>query len=83
MQRTFAKVGLRVQIRAALNELFDFGRPAKVTLAVLAERVGRELPIAANVVGARVSLEPGQYVKLAGPDPLELALASSILPRES
>ena len=70
-------------IRAALNELFDFGRPAKVTLAVLAERVGRELPIAANVVGARVSLEPGQYVKLAGPDPLELALASSISPRES
>ena len=70
-------------IRAALNELFDFGRPAKVTLAVLAERVGRELPIAANVVGARVSLEPGQYVKLAGPAPLELALASSILPRES
>jgi pyrimidine operon attenuation protein / uracil phosphoribosyltransferase len=68
-------------IRAALNELFDFGRPARVTLAVLAERLGRELPISANVVGKHVSLEPGQYVKLAGPEPLELALASSIVSR--
>ena len=65
-------------IRAALNELFDFGRPARVTLAVLAERDGRELPIAADIVGTRVTLAPGQYIKLNGPQPLELALASNI-----
>ena len=41
-------------IRAALNELFDFGRPAAVRLAVLADRGGRELPMAADFVAARV-----------------------------
>jgi len=39
-------------IRAALNELYDFGRPAAVDLAVLVDRGGRELPIAARFVGA-------------------------------
>jgi pyrimidine operon attenuation protein/uracil phosphoribosyltransferase len=43
-------------VRAALNELFDFGRPAQVELMVLADRENRELPIAANVVGERVSI---------------------------
>ncbi len=43
-------------IRAALNELFDFGRPRAVRLAVLADRGGRELPIAADFVGARVQM---------------------------
>ncbi|WP_062307948.1 bifunctional pyr operon transcriptional regulator/uracil phosphoribosyltransferase PyrR [Polynucleobacter sinensis] len=43
-------------VRAALNELFDFGRPARVELMVLADRENRELPIAANVVGERVSI---------------------------
>ncbi|MBT6275841.1 MAG: bifunctional pyr operon transcriptional regulator/uracil phosphoribosyltransferase PyrR [Chromatiales bacterium] len=65
-------------IRAALNELFDFGRPSRVTLAVLVERDGRELPIQADVVGKHIVVEDGQYLKLAGPTPLELALASSI-----
>lgn len=69
-------------IRAALNELFDFGRPARVTLAVLVERDERELPIRADVVGVRMALAPGQSIKLAGPDPLELALASSLAQRE-
>jgi pyrimidine operon attenuation protein/uracil phosphoribosyltransferase len=41
-------------IRAALNELWDFGRPARVRLAVLADRGGRELPIAADFTGAVV-----------------------------
>ena len=59
-------------IRAALNELFDYGRPASIMLAVLIERSGRELPIAADVVGAHV--EPGidEHIKLTGPDPLRL-----------
>src|SRR5690625_1734382 len=59
-------------IRAALNEIFDYGRPRRVLLAVLVDRGGRELPIAADVVGARIALNPGEQIKLTGPDPLEL-----------
>jgi pyrimidine operon attenuation protein/uracil phosphoribosyltransferase len=43
-------------VRAALNELFDFGRPSAVRLAVLADRGGRELPVAAEFTGARVAV---------------------------
>lgn len=59
-------------IRAALNELFDYGRPASIMLATLIERGGRELPIQANVVGRHVELSPGEHIKLSGPDPLAL-----------
>ncbi len=59
-------------IRAALNEIFDYGRPASVTLAVLIERPGRELPIEAQVVGRHLELAPNEYVELGGPEPLEL-----------
>lgn len=52
-------------IRAALNEIFDYGRPASVTLAVLIERDGRELPIQADVVGESMQLAAHQQVKLA------------------
>ena len=61
-------------IRAALNELFDFGRPASVLLAVLVDRGGRELPIQPDALGARMQLAPGHEIKLAGPDPLRLEL---------
>ncbi len=61
-------------IRAALNEIFDYGRPASVTLAVLIERDGRELPIEAQVVGAHLKLDRSQHVKLTGPDRLELKI---------
>lgn len=61
-------------IRAALNEIFDYGRPASVTLAALVERSGRELPIQADVVGEQLDLEPGEHVKLNGPDPLVLVV---------
>ncbi len=50
--------------RAALNEIFDYGRPATVTLTVLIERNGRELPIRPDIVGATVQLEKGQQLKL-------------------
>jgi pyrimidine operon attenuation protein/uracil phosphoribosyltransferase len=63
-------------IRAALNEIFDFGRPASVVLAVLADRNGRELPIQADVVGMRLSLSATEHVKLCGPEPLELVYSS-------
>ena len=51
-------------VRAALNELFDFGRPAGVELMVLVDRGGRELPIAANFVGQHLQLPPNQILAL-------------------
>ncbi|EIC20013.1 bifunctional pyr operon transcriptional regulator/uracil phosphoribosyltransferase PyrR [Thiorhodovibrio frisius] len=59
-------------IRAALNVLFDYGRPAQVLLAILAERDGRELPINPDVVGLHAELERGSHIKLSGPEPLQL-----------
>ncbi len=64
-------------VRAALNELFDFGRPASVMLAVLIDRGGRELPIQPDAVGARVELPRGSEIKLTGPDPLGLEILST------
>ena len=52
-------------IRAVLNELFDYGRPARVRLAVLVDRGGRELPVAAEFAAARVALPPTQSLALA------------------
>jgi pyrimidine operon attenuation protein/uracil phosphoribosyltransferase len=52
-------------IRAAMNELFDYGRPASIKLAALVDRGGRELPVAAQFVGATIALPPGQNVELA------------------
>jgi len=51
-------------IRAAMNELFDYGRPASIRLAALIDRGGRELPIAAQFLGAQVKLAPGQSIEL-------------------
>ena len=67
-------------IRAAMNELFDFGRPASITLIVLIERDGRELPIQADIAGASMKLARNQHVKLTrtredgGPETLRLAV---------
>lgn len=52
-------------IRAVLNELFDYGRPARIRLAVLVDRGGRELPVQADVAVARVSLPADQTLSLA------------------
>lgn len=49
-------------VRAALDELADFGRPARIALAVLVDRGGRELPIHADVVGKRVDVERADRV---------------------
>jgi len=62
-------------IRAAMNALFDYGRPASITLAIAVDRGGRELPIQADVLGCRLELDPGEQVKLCGPDPLRLETA--------
>jgi len=55
-------------IRAALNELFDFGRPRAVRLAVLADRGGRELPISADFVGAEVAVGADEELVLSNED---------------
>lgn len=60
--------------RAAMNELFDYGRPASVTLAVLIERNGRELPIRPDIIGASVTLEKDQHLKLTNKTGLQLEL---------
>jgi pyrimidine operon attenuation protein/uracil phosphoribosyltransferase len=52
-------------IRAAVNELYDFGRPASVALAVLVDRGGRELPICAAFAPATIELPTGQRLSLA------------------
>lgn len=59
-------------VRAAMNEIFDYGRPRTITLVALIDRTGRELPIDANVYGRRITLGPDEHVKLLGPDPLRL-----------
>ena len=64
-------------VRAALNEIFDYGRPASVLLAVLVERSGRELPIQADVHGIRMDLGPNEQIKLNGPESLSLSLQTS------
>lgn len=61
-------------IRAALNELFDYGRPASVTLVCMLDLNARELPIRPDIVGATLSLPDNQRVKLTGPEPLSLEL---------
>lgn len=55
-------------IRAVLNELFDFGRPASVTLAVLVDRGGRQLPIAAAFSAAKLVLPASQRLSLTRAD---------------
>lgn len=49
-------------IRAALDELADFGRPARIALAVLIDRGGRELPIQPDIVGKKIEARPGDRV---------------------
>jgi len=57
-------------IRAAMNEIFDYGRPASITLACLIVRSGRELPIQADAVGQALELADNEQIKLTGPEPL-------------
>jgi len=64
-------------IRAALNEIFDYGRPASVTLVTLIERSGRELPIQPDVSGLHPPLEAEEHIRLNGPQPLSLEIGRS------
>lgn len=60
--------------RAAMNIIFDYGRPSSIVLAVLVERDGRELPIRPDVVGQSVRLSTNQQIKLRGPDNMSLTI---------
>lgn len=61
-------------IRAALNEIFDYGRPNQVVLAVLIERNGKQIPLCPDCIGASIALNSDQRVKLTGPEPLNIRL---------
>lgn len=51
-------------VRAAMNEIFDYGRPRRITLAVLVQRTDHELPIRADVVGQTLSVHANEYIDL-------------------
>jgi len=57
-------------VRAAMNELFDYGRPRRIRLAVLYQRNGRELPVCADWVGQEPMLDAGEQIHVDGPDPV-------------
>jgi len=62
-------------VRAAMNELFDYGRPASIALVVLADRGGRQLPICAQHCGARIEVPAGMRLRLKRGADGKLALA--------
>ncbi len=55
-------------VRAAMNEIFDYGRPSRITLAVLIQRTGHELPIRADVIGQAIDLSDNMHVSLDASD---------------
>jgi len=61
-------------VRAAMNELFDYGRPRRILLAILIDRGEREIPVQADVVGDTIKLDSGSHIKLEGPEPLKLVI---------
>lgn len=70
-------------IRAALNEIFDFGRPASVCLVSLIERSGRELPIQPDIIGLEPPLTDDEHIRLRGPAPLCLEIGTKVQPRHA
>jgi pyrimidine operon attenuation protein / uracil phosphoribosyltransferase len=69
-------------VRAALDELADFGRPARIMLCVLIDRGGRELPIQPDIVGEKVDANQSQVVEVRVPE-VDGVLAVEIVPRTS
>ncbi|HXF17862.1 MAG TPA: phosphoribosyltransferase family protein, partial [Burkholderiales bacterium] len=61
-------------IRAAMNELFDYGRPKSIRLAALIDRGGRQLPIAAQFVGDEYAVAEGEQIELTKNEKDELSL---------
>ena len=52
-------------VRAAMNEIFDYGRPTSINLLVLIDRNERELPIQADIIGQTLQLKKGEQIKLS------------------
>jgi pyrimidine operon attenuation protein/uracil phosphoribosyltransferase len=67
-------------VRAAINELFDYGRPQRIELAVLVDRGGRELPVEATYAGARLAVARNLSVVLSRGDDGRLALGAESAP---
>lgn len=68
--------------RAAMNEIFDYGRPASIILVTLVDRKGgRELPVQPDISGLQV--RSNQALKLTGPDPLQMTLTDTQTPETS
>ncbi|MBL7003118.1 MAG: bifunctional pyr operon transcriptional regulator/uracil phosphoribosyltransferase PyrR [Gammaproteobacteria bacterium] len=63
-------------IRAAMNEIFDYGRPDKIILAVLIQRDGRELPIQTDYFALNIALKENEHVKLQGPEPITYRISN-------
>ena len=69
-------------VRAALDELADFGRPRRTLLCVLVDRGGRELPIHADIVGRTATVDPASDVVVAVPE-IDGAFGVTVVPREA
>ncbi len=65
-------------VRAALNEIFDYGRPKQILLAVLIERDGKQIPISPDCAGISITLAANQRIKLTGPDPLGIDIQTVV-----
>lgn len=61
-------------VRAAMNEIFDYGRPKRIVLAILIDRGEREIPVQADIVAKTMDLDAGSHIKLEGPEPLTLVV---------
>jgi len=68
-------------VRAAMNLLFDYGRPASIRLAVLVDRGGRELPVCPDFIGARLELAADRHISLRrdADGALSLVMGSSLV----
>ena len=61
-----------------MNEILDYGRPQQIILAILIARGERESPIQADIVAETIQLDPGNHIKLDGPNPLQLTIKSNL-----
>ena len=61
-------------VRAAMNEIFDYGRPQKIVLAILIDRGNREIPIQPDIIGDTIELDSGSHIKLDGPESLKFSI---------
>jgi pyrimidine operon attenuation protein/uracil phosphoribosyltransferase len=61
-----------------MNEIFDYGRPEQIILAILVDRGERSIPIQPDIVADTIQLKAGNHIKLSGPEPLQLSIKTLI-----